>query len=103
MALASCPSLQGPHGEALAALKKACHNLFVPDLGGSYEVWKQRPLPAAILEYAAADVAHLHTMREAWGSAVSAEEMRAITTRRIEAAISGEQAPKGPHMAVRDF
>lgn len=103
LALSSCPSLQGAHGAALSALKKACHSIFVPELGGSYEVWKERPLPTAILEYAAADVAHLHSMRDAWGSAVGAEEMREITSRRIGNAISGERASKGPHMAERDF
>ena len=103
MALSACPSLQGLHGEALATLKKACHALFVPERGGSYDVWKQRPLPPAIVEYAAADVAHLHSMRSAWGDAVSAEEMREITSRRLSSAISGAVVPKGPHMAMRDF
>ena len=95
--------LRQTHGAALEALKKAAHSLFVPELGGSYQVWKQRPLPTSLVEYAAADVAHLHAMREAWAHLVSSEEMHEITTRRIEKAIASEALPKGPHMADRDF
>ena len=46
--------------------------------GGSYETWRQRPLSAALIEYAAADVAHLHTLRGAWGHLISDERMEAI-------------------------
>ena len=133
----------------LADLKKAGHGLFVPELGGSYDVWKTRPLPRALIEcvlppwmfvpdktrpttcanisvaatadgshcspllcdtrprsfrrYAAADVVHLHAMRTSWGNLMSMEDMDAITSRRIEAAISGALAAKGAHMARRDF
>lgn len=103
LALKQCPGLQAAHGAALTALKKSAQDLFVPERGGSYDVWKQRPMPPPILEYAAADVAHLHTMREAWGGRVSAEEMREITSKRISKAIKATQPPKGPHMAYRDF
>ena len=103
MAMRHCPSLQGPHGAALAALKRSAADLFVPERGGSYDVWKQRPMPSPIVEYAAADVAHLHAMRAAWGARVGDDEMREITTRRIERAINAADVPKGPHMAQRDF
>ena len=101
-ALADCPGLDGK-GDALASLKRAAHALFVPEQGGSYDVWRQRPLPVALVEYAAADVAYLHTMREAWGSLVSDDEMRQITTTRIGRAISGASAAKGEFMRERDF
>ena len=103
-ALEACPSLlAGKLGQSLAQLKKLAHALFVPELGGRYEVWKTRPLAPALMEYAAADVAHLHAMVAAWGDAVRAEEMRQITSRRLHEAISGANAAKGPHMAQRDF
>lgn len=103
-ALEACPSLlAGKHGQSLAQLKKLAHALFVPELGGRYEAWKTRPLAPALMEYAAADVAHLHAMVAAWGDVVRAEEMRQITSRRLHEAISGANAAKGPHMAQRDF
>ena len=84
-------------------MKQAAHALFIPAHGGSASAWCARPLPPALVEYAAADVAHLHTMRGAWGTLVSEEDMRQITSRRIERAIAGDKAAKGQHMAVRDF
>jgi cold shock CspA family protein len=51
-ALSSCPGLSAAHRAALNNLKKAGHTLFVPDLGGSYDVWKLRPLPLALVECA---------------------------------------------------
>ena len=111
MALSCCPSLaaQGADahgssiGHTLTQLKKAAQALFIPSLGGSADVWAHRPLPAALLEYAAADVAHLHAMRDAWGALVSQDEMASITHRRFEGAIGASIAAKGDHMAVRDF
>mmetsp|Transcript_83421 Transcript_83421/g.166553 ORF Transcript_83421/g.166553 Transcript_83421/m.166553 type:complete len:247 (-) Transcript_83421:144-884(-) len=102
-ALAECPGLDGEQAAALAQLKKAAHAHFAADLGGSPDAWKQRPLPAALIEYAAADVTHLHAMYEHWGALVDDETMRSITTRRIDSAISGGSAARGAHMARRDF
>jgi hypothetical protein len=72
-------------------------------LGGSYENWRTRPLSHALLEYAAADVAHLHKIYAEWGHLISAEGMEQITAARIEKATSGDGRAKGPHMADRDF
>lgn len=82
---------------------QAVQPLFVPEYGGSYERWRERPLTRALIEYAAADVAHLHTIRAAWGSLLDEGRMRETTSRRIAGAIEGESAAKGPHMADRDF
>jgi exonuclease 3'-5' domain-containing protein 1 len=102
-ALSSCPGLAGGDGAALGVLKKAVQPLFVPEQGGSYEVWRERPLRQSLIEYAAADVAHLHTLRASWGGVVSDATMAAITQRRIERAITAEAPAKGPHMGQRDF
>lgn len=102
-ALMACSSIASDEGKALAALKKAVQPLFVPELGGSYETWRERPLSPALLEYAAADVAHLHTLRDAWGHLCSDERMREITSERIERTITAEAFTKGSHMAERDF
>jgi hypothetical protein len=37
--------------ERLAAVKRDARALFAPELGGSYDVWKARPLPAVLFEY----------------------------------------------------
>lgn len=37
--------------ERVKKCKEAAISLFSPEYGGSYEVWKQRPLPALLLEY----------------------------------------------------
>jgi cold shock CspA family protein len=102
-ALAACPSLSDGGGRALSDLKKAVLPTFVPELGGSYEAWRARPLPPALIEYAAADVVHLHAIRAAWGHLLSEDAMRALTARRIAKAIGGDGRAKGPHMALRDF
>lgn len=47
---------------ALAACKAAARGLFVPELGGSYEVWHERPLPAVLREYCT-DAALFFTLR----------------------------------------
>ena len=102
-ALTCCEAIDPSHGRALAQLKKAVQPLFVPSLGGSYEAWRARPLTPALIEYAAADVAHLHSLRTAWGHLVSEERMREITAARIESAVSSDGPAKGAHMALRDF
>jgi cold shock CspA family protein len=102
-ALARCPGLEKQHRDALEALKTAAHKLFDDDSGHNSAIWEVRPLAPALVEYAAADVAHLHTMRAAWDGLVSAKEMAEITSRRIEKAIRGESCAKGPQMAERDF
>jgi exonuclease 3'-5' domain-containing protein 1 len=42
--------------------------LFAPERGGSYDVWTQRPLSPALVEYAAADVLHMFTMHTRWSA-----------------------------------
>lgn len=102
-ALTMCKGIKAEEGKALAALKKAVQPLFVPEYGGSYESWRQRPLSPALLEYAAADVAHLHTLRASWSHLCTEERMSEVTSERIERTIMAETMAKGAHMAERDF
>jgi exonuclease 3'-5' domain-containing protein 1 len=37
-------------------IKRVGRELFVPELGGSFEVFKQRPLDARVLQYCGLDV-----------------------------------------------
>ena len=103
MALQTCPGLAQQQGSEQAALKRAGHALFERAKESGRAVWKERPLPPALVEYAAADVAPLHTMCAAWGGLVSEAEMTELTTRRFEAAISADVCAKGAHMGERDF
>ncbi|KAL1500169.1 hypothetical protein AB1Y20_012838 [Prymnesium parvum] len=86
----------------LTQLKSAVGRLFIPDKGGSYEVWRERPLRAALLEYAACDVCALHDFKRLWGGLIDAAEMRRLAERRIRTTIEGDGA-KGQHMSERDF
>lgn len=51
---------------AMNRVKAEGQALFVPDLGGDYRVWAQRPLSAQLLQYAAADATVLLEMRSYW-------------------------------------
>ena len=77
--------------------------LFAPEKGGSYEVWRQRPLPQALIDYASLDVAYLHIMFEKWARFVPVDQMRELTAARVKRAVDGRIAAKGQHMARKDF
>lgn len=51
---------------AMDHVKERGQKLFSPDLGGSYAVWKERPLQPIMLEYAAVDVKFLLDMKSLW-------------------------------------
>lgn len=58
--------LSGDDAKVLEQVKQRGLCLFAPDHGGSYEVWKERPLRPDLLEYAAVDVKWLLGMRNFW-------------------------------------
>jgi exonuclease 3'-5' domain-containing protein 1 len=62
----------------LEVLKNKVRALFAPELGGSYEVWKQRPMTQDIINYAAADVEYLAKMKDFWTSGINREELDAF-------------------------
>ena len=49
-------------GRELARIKEEGLKLFAPEKGGSYAVWKERPLPEALIKYATSDVSLLLEM-----------------------------------------
>jgi cold shock CspA family protein len=103
-ALGACPELAFTHeGKALADLKRAVQALFVPELGGSYDVWKERPMRPALIEYAAADVVHLHCMHAAWGQFCDDVTMVRLGAQRIERVVRAESRTEGKHLTRRDF
>eukprot|EP00435_Cladocopium_sp_Y103_P034925 s1955_g9.t1 len=48
------------------AIKDEGLKLFAPEKGGSYEVWKRRPLRPILIQYAAMDVKFLLSMKSYW-------------------------------------
>jgi exonuclease 3'-5' domain-containing protein 1 len=86
-----------------AAAKAKGRALFVPEMGGSYDVWKKRPLDPALIEYAAGDVKILHKMKAAWLEYAPESLNTAASTTRIQKAINCSKAAKGRHMAIKDF
>jgi hypothetical protein len=101
-AIEDCPGLSSSNKLRLIALKDTGRRMFVPKLGGSYEVWRTRPMDATLLEYAAADVRYLHDMRDAWATFVKGN-MYDITAGRVQTAIHGTTSARGQHMARKDF
>ncbi|KAL3931229.1 MAG: hypothetical protein SGPRY_001211 [Prymnesium sp.] len=102
-AIASCPTAAvGGQADAVTKLKKEAGKLFNPSSGGSYEVWRDRPIHPALLEYAATDVLVLHDLKSEWGHLISDEKVREITEARLQVFINGD-GRKGQHMAERDF
>lgn len=55
--------------EEVEKVKSEGTKLFVPELGGSYEVWNERPLNPVLVEYCANDVQLLFPMFDEWSNA----------------------------------
>lgn len=87
----------------LKEIKQTGRRLFKPDLGGSYDVWQQRPLHKAMIEYAVADVQYILAIKAKWGSPSRDSLVRSITLERIGNAVRSPHAHKGQHMSIRDF
>eukprot|EP00930_Biecheleria_cincta_P030460 TRINITY_DN21102_c0_g2_i2.p1 TRINITY_DN21102_c0_g2~~TRINITY_DN21102_c0_g2_i2.p1 ORF type:complete len:332 (-),score=69.35 TRINITY_DN21102_c0_g2_i2:115-1110(-) len=93
------------------SIKDAGQKMFVPELGGSYEVWKQRPFPPELLEYAAADVKFLLDMRSLWADDCVDESSRLdstvkeISAKRLSefVALPDGQALDFSQLKFRDF
>ena len=102
-AIEDCPGLSYETRRNLEKTKTTGVDLFAPENGGSYDVWKNRPLDAALISYAAADVRFLHMMYDAWSSFVPVDTMVKISAARVSKAIQASEAAKGKHMAIKDF
>jgi len=97
----------------LEELKEQGRKLFVPGHGGSYEVWKQRPMEPSLLTYAAADVKFLFDMKRHWSVFQDDEDMtreldrivRTLSMERLErfVALSSGAALDQESKKYRDF
>eukprot|EP00040_Diaphanoeca_grandis_P027380 m.155788 g.155788 ORF g.155788 m.155788 type:complete len:734 (-) comp30955_c0_seq2:226-2427(-) len=91
--------LEGAEKSRLSQVKLLAHQLFAPDLGGSYHVWLDRPLKPILFEYAT-DCMYFHPLRVSLnrfrnGRFISSEELfgeelaEGVKT-RLTQAINGE-------------
>jgi hypothetical protein len=87
----------------LDTIKTAGKALSVPQCGGAFAVWKERPLPPALVRYAAVDVALLLAMRDAWKHFSPDQQNQASAGKRLRSAVKSTQPAKGSHMAVKRF
>jgi len=79
--------------------------MFAPDQGGSYEVWRARPLHPQLLSYCAQDVSMLFCCYEKLRHFPNGAEagVVAIASQRIELAIRDARPSRGAHKSDRDF
>jgi len=85
------------------ALKEQGKKLYAPEMGGSYYVWEQRPLPQILIDYAVADVQHLLRMKRQWATPRYDTTVETLTSERIRKIVLAPKAPRGAHMSQRDF
>ena len=62
-AMKDCSHIKESEKKALEELQDRGRAIFAPEKGGSYEAWKTRPMNLDLIQYAAADVRHLHAMK----------------------------------------
>ena len=84
--------------------KDAGYKLFDPAKGGSYEVFNQRPLDQAIVDYCASDVLLLPALLQAYTRRLRGRESLAINLqleaeKRVSLPQSATYNGKGQHMA----
>jgi exonuclease 3'-5' domain-containing protein 1 len=80
-------------------------DLFSPERGGSFEVWRQRPLTTSLLNYCAQDVTMLFACHEKLKHHPNGAEsiVSAIARQRIQRAIVDASPSRGAHKVDRDF
>ena len=84
-------------------VKDAGLQLFAPEMGGAYEVFNERPLPQALIDYCVQDVTILPKLLLTYSSRLSnhlAVQIHTETLRRIETSQGPSSDGKGRHMAV---
>jgi exonuclease 3'-5' domain-containing protein 1 len=99
--LATSDILNAVQSKTMSELKQKGRELFVPQLGGSFAVWEQRPLHPELLEYAAVDVKYMIQMKEKNEQEEFNAEISRITQERIHHATSNESSQSSG--GLRDF
>eukprot|EP01023_Acetabularia_acetabulum_P042669 TRINITY_DN4245_c0_g1_i2.p3 TRINITY_DN4245_c0_g1~~TRINITY_DN4245_c0_g1_i2.p3 ORF type:complete len:250 (-),score=26.94 TRINITY_DN4245_c0_g1_i2:111-860(-) len=87
----------------LNCIKDRGVQLFAPEQGGSYEVWKQRPLNPDLVEYAACDVRYLLQIKQQWGGSCQSHLIERASSERVTNAISANIPCKGRYKSRIDW
>lgn len=87
-------------------IKDAGAKLFAPEKGGSYEVFHERPIPAAIINYCVQDVLILPELLKKYSGRLGddfAVQVHKETLARVELSQSASFSGKGRHMAAGPY
>jgi exonuclease 3'-5' domain-containing protein 1 len=87
-------ALTEPERARLARTKAAALALFAPERGGSYDVWRARPLPRVLLEYCS-DAALFFSLRDAFDATL----LRSLGARGARAAADALAAAADARLA----
>lgn len=77
-----------------AEIKKRGKAMFAPEAGGTYEVWKRRPLPHILRAYCALDVVHMFEMLGRWSDALTIPRLRLLSEQRMRARVDQSDADR---------
>eukprot|EP00929_Paragymnodinium_shiwhaense_P104473 TRINITY_DN68912_c0_g1_i1.p1 TRINITY_DN68912_c0_g1~~TRINITY_DN68912_c0_g1_i1.p1 ORF type:complete len:301 (-),score=76.85 TRINITY_DN68912_c0_g1_i1:547-1416(-) len=89
--------------QLMKGVKLAGASLFAPNMGGSLECWRKRPLPEVLQKYCAQDVVHLFTMLKRWQHCLPLDTLRSISEQRFRKHVDAEKPESGPGRALQDF
>merc|ERR1719424_1687922 len=78
-------------------IKTRGHAMYEPEVGGRYDVWRQRPLNIILKLYCALDVGHLFTMLDSWGESLPRDVLRWVSEQRAGRQIAEPFFTKGSH------
>ena len=84
-------------------LKEKAKTMYLPDRGGSYQLWDRRPLHPTLRDYAAADVKFMLAIKRCWESSEIDGLVMDIAQDRIKQTVLRQHPPRGSDMAKRDF
>jgi exonuclease 3'-5' domain-containing protein 1 len=106
--LAKCIEQGVLYGSDLTSWKQAKENgarLFKPELGGSYEVFEQRPMPNEIISYCIGDVQYLPELwsRFRWKTYRWRDLVNEETKKRVEASQKPEYQPHTPERTLASW
>ena len=104
-ALQSTDTITNEQEKEMTRIKEEGRKLFAPELGGSFAVFDQRPIPSILLDYLITDtVILLDLLQEQLVlSGLTEYKLNKISEKRMKRAIYAEKAATGRQMARRDI